>query len=342
MSQPTVVKLLPTDPHAAKIIRGETGRVWNELSNPTAGPMDQNDSVIQEADVGMGSTSPVYSMSSNTNTHWSYLASPPHAAIETYQPSPASAMPPPTVYRVATTPNQSFIQPVAASNTRPAASAYQVPVTNPTSPPTHYDYAASAASAASAAYYPSIPAYDLGQQQQQQQQQCYAGYPRQSSLSSPPLAYAVNSWPAPNPTIPPEIPAVPSEMMAEISLQATTTGSSSNKESRKRGLAGKTSRSGVAQGQVQGLPQSRARGSGSGSRSGGAAAQQPPVFAPASGSASGSGGGGAGRKKTREEPPVIVNGSGGGGGGAAKKERTPLVVDGSAAGKKGGHRSSRH
>ena len=340
MSQPTVVKLLPTDHHAAKIIRGELGRVWSELSSPTAGPECRNDPLIQEADAGMGSpyldatgsTSPGFSMSSNTNTHWGYLASPPYAAIETYQPSPASALPPPTAYPVATTSDHGFIQPVAA--------AYQVTVTSPTSPPAHYQYATSAA------YYSSIPAYDLGQQQQQQQQG-YAGYPRQTSLASPPAAYAIESWPPSHLTTPPEIPAVPGEMMAEINMHATTTGSSSNKEGRKRGPAVKASRSGAAQGQGQGQgpSQSRARGSGSGSRSGAAAVQQPLVFASRSGPASASVGGGAGRKTTREEPPVIVNGSGvGGGGGAVRKERTPLVVDGSAPGKKagGGHRSSRH
>ena len=355
MSQPTVVKLLPTDHHAAKIIRGEPGRVWSELSSPTAGPEYRNDPLIQEADAGMGSpyldapgsTSPVFSMPSSTNTHWGYLASPPYAAIETYQPSPASALPPPTAYPVATTSDHGFIQPVAASNSHPAVAAYQVTVTSPTSPPTHYQYATSAA------YYPPIPAYDLGQQQQpqqqqqQQQQQGYAGYPRQTSLASPQAAYAVDSWPPSHLTTPPEIPAVPGEMMAEINMHATTSGSSSNKEGRKRGPAVKASRSGAAegQGQGQGPSQSRARGSGSGSRSGGAAVQQPPVFVPPSGPALASVGGGAGRNMAREEPPVIVNGSGvGGGGGAVRKERTPLVVDGSAPGKRagGGHRGSRH
>ena len=363
MNQPTVVKLLPTDLHAAKILRGDTGRVYSELGNPTAGHENQNNLFLQEADAGMGSPyldapgniSPVFSMTSNSNTQWSYLASPPCVVIAVYQPP-------------------------AASNPHPATCQTTVVTSPAASLPTYHQYGTPAA------YYSSIPAYDLSQQQ------ACAGYPQQQTslalLSV--VAYATEPWPPSDLAATPEISTVPGEMGTDADVRITP--ACRSKEGRKRGggfvaavgtpavgvstrfvtggsadgegdggggsesggggksgrwaAGGKAPRSGAAQvqGQSRSRPQARGSGSGSGSRSEGAVTQQQsPVVAPPSGSASASASvaSGSGRKKAREVPPVIANGSGGG---AGKKERASLVVDGSVAGKKGrgGHHGSRY
>ena len=188
MNQRTVVKLLPTDYHAARIMRGDTGRVCSEPGTPTAGPNDQTEPFPQGADAGIGSpyldyqgsTSPTFNMAPPSDTHWGYITSPSYAAGEAYQPVAASiTLPPssPVTYQMTPASNHGFIQQVATSP-HPSISipaAYQAvasPTPTSTQPAaTHYQYGAPVA------YYPSVPAYDMGPQG-------YSGYAQPAMKSS--------------------------------------------------------------------------------------------------------------------------------------------------------------
>ncbi|KAK4156721.1 hypothetical protein C8A00DRAFT_12372 [Chaetomidium leptoderma] len=168
MNQSTVVKLLPTDYYAPRILRGDAGRV---LGEPTgAGPNDQND-LFAQARMGspyldyQGNASPAFHMAPQTDTQWEYITSPSYTAGEGYQPATAHAnlTPPGPAYRVAA-PYHGFIHQVAAGPhpVMGPSTGYQA-ATSPTS-------ASSPAAAAQypygppTAYYPGPP-YDTGYMQ---------------------------------------------------------------------------------------------------------------------------------------------------------------------------------
>lgn len=174
MNQRTVVKLLPTDYHAARIMRGDTGRVCSEPGTPAASPHEQQTEAFPHgADAGIGSpysdyqgsTSPSFNMAPQSDSQWGYITSPSYVAGEAYQPVATNMTLPPTspvTYQMTPTPNHGFLPQVATSPHRSASQpvSYQA-VASPTSPleqpsATHYQYGAPVA------YYPSVPAYDMG------------------------------------------------------------------------------------------------------------------------------------------------------------------------------------
>ncbi|KAK3901725.1 hypothetical protein C8A05DRAFT_16120 [Staphylotrichum tortipilum] len=159
MNQCTVVKLLATDYHAARILRGDTSRVIDELEAPTPGK-EQAEPYSQGATAaGMGSPypeyagggSPSYIMTLPAESQWGYAMASTYATRDGYQPaaaaSPTLTPPGPMVYQVATATGRDFIQPVATSPhlVIPQTAAYQT-VTSPTTPSIQqYHYSSSLA-----------------------------------------------------------------------------------------------------------------------------------------------------------------------------------------------------
>ncbi|KAH6849957.1 hypothetical protein B0I37DRAFT_101473 [Chaetomium sp. MPI-CAGE-AT-0009] len=132
MHQATVVKLLPTDYHAARILRGDHGRVVSEPEDPVP---DASDSSSQGVGTAMGSpylnyhgsASPTINMG---DAQWGYVTSSSYGVSGSYQPAPAAPPTPPGSlgYHQVGISNNGFIPQVAAG---PQPTTYQT-VANPT------------------------------------------------------------------------------------------------------------------------------------------------------------------------------------------------------------------
>ncbi|KAK4239612.1 hypothetical protein C8A03DRAFT_13997 [Achaetomium macrosporum] len=126
MNQSTVVKLPPNDYHAARIVRGDTSRIFDEPGAPTAEFNAQNQAFPQGPGPTMGSPflgyqasgSPALNMALPTSAPWGYLASPSYVPPEGLQVGAANEISMrhgPMAYQVATTPAHGFSQQAVAS-----------------------------------------------------------------------------------------------------------------------------------------------------------------------------------------------------------------------------------
>ncbi|KAK3295706.1 uncharacterized protein B0H64DRAFT_152274 [Chaetomium fimeti] len=158
MHQATVVKLLPTDYHATKIMRGDNGRVVSEPEDPVT---DSNESSSQGVGAAMGSpylgyngnASPTFNMG---DAQWGYVTSPSYGAGGGYQPAPTAPPTPPGSlgYHQVAISNHRFIPQLT---TGPPPTSHQT-MANPTpvfaaSGVTQYQYSDPAG------YYPQGTAY---------------------------------------------------------------------------------------------------------------------------------------------------------------------------------------
>lgn len=155
LNQSTVVKLLPTDYHAARILRGDEGRVLGETDSAEALP--------RCAGALMGSpyldfqerNSPAFNI---TDSQWSYVTSSSYTASGGYQPACHASLTPcsSSAYQAVTISNPAFIPQAAIA---PPLTLYQtVPsATSTTAHTTHYQYNDPAM------YYPAGAAFDNGE-----------------------------------------------------------------------------------------------------------------------------------------------------------------------------------
>ncbi|KAH6636306.1 hypothetical protein F5144DRAFT_174509 [Chaetomium tenue] len=200
MNQATVVKLLPTDYHAMRIMRGDNGRVVSEPEDPAP---DASGSFSQGAGTAMGSPYPSYHGNASpsfsmADTQWGYVTSSSYSATGGYQPAPAAPLTPPS---------SSAYQPVAVSNhglmpqvaVGPHPTAYHA-IASPTpapapARPTHYQYSDAAG------YYPPGTTYGA-------RGPGYAGFV-QPAVNNSSHAYSTgDDWPV-DPIPPPQQDQIP-------------------------------------------------------------------------------------------------------------------------------------
>jgi hypothetical protein len=188
MNQATVVKLLPTDYHAARIMRGDNGRVVSELEDPAP---DASEPFSQGVGTTMGSpylgyhgnASPSFNMA---EPQWGYVTSSSYGAAGGYQPAPAAPLTPPgaLAYQQLAVSNHGFMPQVAVG---PHPTAYQamaspISVSTP-SGVTQYQYSDPAG------YYPPGTTYGA-------RGPGYAGFV-QPAVGNSGHAYSVgNEWPS--------------------------------------------------------------------------------------------------------------------------------------------------
>ncbi|KAL2024635.1 hypothetical protein VTK56DRAFT_6836 [Thermocarpiscus australiensis] len=155
-TQSTVVKLLPTDYHAARILRGDTGRIFSEPQGPSTDTDSPTEFFPQDAGTGMsglyagfhGASSPAFNVVAQPDTQWAY----PYVSGEQYQLATTSVSftgPGSVAYQTAVDATGAFSHPVATGPqlTIPQGMGYQeaaspAPGTVP-SGAAHYPYGTS-------------------------------------------------------------------------------------------------------------------------------------------------------------------------------------------------------
>lgn len=186
MNQATVVKLLPTDYHAARIMRGDNGRVVSEPHDPAPNASES----ISQATMGspylgyQGNSSPSFNMA---DTQWGYVTSPSYGAAGGYQPAPAAPLTPPgsVAYQQLAVSNHGFMPQVAVSPHPTAYHAMSSPISVSTpSGVTPYQYSDPAG------YYPPGTTYGA-------RGPGYAGFVQPATANSG-HAYSTggNDWPS--------------------------------------------------------------------------------------------------------------------------------------------------
>ncbi|AEO57947.1 hypothetical protein MYCTH_101575 [Thermothelomyces thermophilus ATCC 42464] len=138
LNQSTVVKLMPTDYHAARILRGDEGRIYNEPESPasdSAEPLPQGASaVLGSPHLGFqGRNSPAFSV---PDTQWSYVTSSSYTDDGgRYQPAPHAIVMPSIsgAYQVVAASSHGF---VAQAPITPPITAYRT-VPGPTGTAAH-------------------------------------------------------------------------------------------------------------------------------------------------------------------------------------------------------------
>ncbi|KAL2156355.1 hypothetical protein VTH82DRAFT_1100 [Thermothelomyces myriococcoides] len=137
LNQSTVVKLMPTDYHAARILRGDEGRVYDEPESHA--PDSAKPSLHGTGEVlgsphseDQGKNSPAFSV---PDTQWSYVTSSSRTDGGAYQPAPHAAVIPPIsgAYQAVTTSSSAF---VAQAPIVPPVTVYQT-VPGPITAATH-------------------------------------------------------------------------------------------------------------------------------------------------------------------------------------------------------------
>ena len=189
MNQATVVKLLPTDYHAARIMRGDNGRVVSEPEDPVP---DASEPFSQSVGAAMGSpylgyhgnASPSFNMA---DTQWGYVTSSSYGAAGGYQPAPAAPLTPPgsLAYQQLAVSNNGFMPQVAVGPHPTAYHAMASPMSVSTpSGVTQYQYSDPAG------YYPPGTTYGA-------RGPGYAGFVQPAAGNSG-HAYATgnNDWPS--------------------------------------------------------------------------------------------------------------------------------------------------
>lgn len=188
MNQATVVKLMPTDYHAMRIMRGDNGRVVSEPGDPAP---DASGSFSQGAGTAMGSPylsyhgngSPSFSMA---DTQWGYVTSSSYSAAGGYQPAPAAPLTPPSslAYQPVAVSNHGLMPQVAVGPHPTAYHAIASPAPAPApARPTQYQYSDAAG------YYPSGTTYSA-------RGPGYAGFV-QPAVNNSSHAYSTgDDWPA--------------------------------------------------------------------------------------------------------------------------------------------------
>ncbi|SPQ22915.1 613b2c64-0787-4e3d-beb5-db5126e9aa6f [Thermothielavioides terrestris] len=205
VNQDTVVKLPPTDYHAARILRGDTGRIFSEDGSPILGPSAATGAPPAGAGAVagsppsldyQGSASPAFSLTPPADSHWAYIASASYVPSEGYQAATVGATPPPpgsVPFEMMTGPAHAFPHRILSSAQLPGP------------PPVGYQaLAAQAPFGSSPAYYSGGGGYDVGGH-------AYPGYiPPTGHEGS--RAYAAGYsgiWPSPEPAQPPALPPLP-------------------------------------------------------------------------------------------------------------------------------------
>ncbi|KAL2181420.1 uncharacterized protein P884DRAFT_234023 [Thermothelomyces heterothallicus CBS 202.75] len=138
LNQSTVVKLTPTDYHAARILRGDEGRVYNEPeshASDSAEPLPQGaGAVLGSPHLGFqGRNSPAFSV---PDSQWSYVTSSSYTGDSgRYQPAPHAIVMPSIsgAYQVVAASSHGF---VAQAPITPPITAYQT-VPGPTGTAAH-------------------------------------------------------------------------------------------------------------------------------------------------------------------------------------------------------------
>lgn len=169
-TQNTVVKLPPTDYHAARILRGDTGRVVSEPEPPTPDASAGIERASQDTKAGSSgphrdqqeNATPEFNMALQTNTLWSYAAGPSYVSAEGYQTATANATlatPGSVAYQAAADPASPFSHQVLTvpSPSFPQPAGYQA-AAGPTAVALPYQYGVVMP------YYPAEVAYGVCEQ----------------------------------------------------------------------------------------------------------------------------------------------------------------------------------